>query len=214
MSDELPSSSELLLEIKQHEGEHITVQELVTTFREGGFSLLLIIFCAPLALPLPALGIAQIMALPILLLSMQLAVGRKSPWVPEKIGRKRMKMTSMVKIVDTAVPWLQKLEYFLKPRLKFISTGIGQRFVGVACILCAISVAMPFPFSNTVPSMGIVIMCLGLLERDGLAIMGGLAVGAMGICLAIAVVWFGVEAVEAFFSWIKCSIVDCPAINP
>ena len=110
-----------------------------------------------------------------------------------------MKMEHLCKVVEIAIPWLEKIEYFLHPRFTWLSRRLGHQFTGIICVVCAISVAMPFPFSNTVPSMGIVLMSLGLLERDGVVIVGGMGIGLAGVCLAIAVLYFGAEAVKMFF---------------
>lgn len=203
MTQDFPSSSQLLEKIKSHEGDAISIAEIVAIFREGGFALLLIVFAGPLALPLPALGIAQVLAVPILLLSAQLAVGRHSLWLPKKIARKTISTKRLNNVLDKVIPILRNIELLLKPRLRFVTSGFGQRIIGVMCFVCAISVALPFPFSNTVPSMGIVLMSLGLLERDGLAILAGVAVGFIGICIATAVMYFGVEAVMAVVDVIK-----------
>ncbi len=204
MNESLQNSSQLLKKIKHHKGDKITVEEIMTIFREGGFSLLLIIFASPLALPLPALGIAQIMAVPILILATQLTMGRQSLWMPQKIAKKEMNMQNLCSIIDKAIPWLEKIEYFVKPRLIFFSSSAGHRVIGLFCLICAISVAVPIPFSNTVPSMGIVLMSIGLLERDGLVILAGMCVGFIGICLTSIVIFFGAEAIrtsiDAIFS--------------
>jgi hypothetical protein len=203
MTEKLESSSELLLQITQHKGDTITVGEMVTIFKTGGFSLLLIVFAGPLALPLPALGIAQVLSVPILFLAIQLASGRSAPWLPQKIANKNMSMETLGKVIPKVIPWLKKIEFFVRPRLGFFASKTGHCITGIACFVCAISVAMPFPFSNTVPSMGIVIMSIGLLERDGLAILAGMCVGAAGVCIAIAVMYFGVEAVMAIVDVVK-----------
>lgn len=181
--------------------EALKLHHIVDALHEGGFSLMLILFAAPLALPLPALGIAQVMALPLLFLSAQLAMGRKSLWLPQKLAKKSIDHASFMHILDKALPWLHRIERLLHPRLRWLSGRLGHHLIGVACMLCSISVAMPVPFSNTVPSMGIVLMAIGLLERDGLVQLAGVLVGAGGITLALAIYFVGIEAFRALIGW-------------
>jgi hypothetical protein len=54
-----------------------------------------------------------------------------------------------------------------------------------------------------VPSAGIVIMCIGLLERDGIAILVGMCVGIAGIVLTTIAYYFGIEVVITGFSSVK-----------
>lgn len=204
MSGHIPTTSELFKRLlEKHKEEEIRISDLVESFRETGFSILLIIFAMPMALPLPALGIAQIFAFPLLFLSTQLTIGLRSPWVPKKIGIKTVKRSTLVNVEKMSMPYLKKVEHLIKPRVKFLSSRFGDRLIGLACLICSISVAMPFPFSNTVPSMGIVVMSIGLLERDGLVILAGMAIGTAGCALATLVVLFGVEVVDSIAQFIK-----------
>ncbi len=197
MTNELPNTSKLLEKIKDHKGESISFGELVERLREGGFALLLIIFSSPTALPLPAMGIATVLSVPIMLISIQILIGKSHPWLPNWLRNKKIKMSSMIKIINKINPYIIKVESLLKPRISFLSTKIGHHIIGLACVICALSVALPLPFTNTIPSIGILIMAIGLLERDGLAIIGGMIVGAIGIAFAITVYLLGIEVLKA-----------------
>ena len=191
MTQKLPRTSELLQKIKHHDDGDITLGEVVEILREGGFALLLIVFSIPTALPLPAVGVATVLAIPTLFISFQLTLGLRSLWLPKKIAEKKIKMKNIKKAVDLVMPWLLKLEHFLKPRIFFLSTSLGHKVIGFVCLFFAFLVALPFPFTNTIPSMGIVIMSIGLLERDGFAIIGGMVVGGIGVCLVTAIYVLG-----------------------
>ena len=170
--------------------DSMTLGSLVAALHEGGFGLILIMLAAPLALPIPALGIAQIMALPILWTSIQLFLGRETLWLPKRWANKSVNHQSLVGVIGKMQPWLHRLEYFIKPRLEFLSSHNGKKFIGFVCILCAISIAIPVPFSNTIPAMGVVLMAIGLLERDGILQILGAAVGLGGIVLVIGIYFF------------------------
>ena len=42
---------------------------------------------------------------------------------------------------------------------------------------------LPIPFGNLLPSAAICIIALGVLERDGLWVMGGVAAGAVAVAV-------------------------------
>ena len=63
--------------------------------------------------------------------------------------------------------------------------------------------ALPIPFSNTLPSIGIVIMSLGMMEKDGLAILGGMMIGIAGVVVTTTIIFFGTEAILAIVEAIK-----------
>jgi len=68
----------------------------------------------------------------------------------------------------------------------------------------ALSVAVPLPLTNTVPSFGIATMAVGVLTRDGLAVLFGALVGTLWVGgMTFAVVFFGVEGLEIMKEAIK-----------
>lgn len=192
-------TSQWLKQMRDYPDESISLQHLLEKLREGGFALLLMILAAPLALPLPAVGIATVMSLPILVLAVQLTLGFRSPRLPSRLGRKTISRKTMVKISDILIPYFNRLEKFLKPRVSFLSSSLGEKLVGLVCVICACSIAMPVPFSNTIPSLGIVLIAIGLLERDGLVIIGGMLVGLAGVALAVVIYYAGIEFVKGLF---------------
>lgn len=191
MSRKSLPSSELLLKIKEHEGADISIFEILRILREGSFGIVLIVFSVPTVLPIP--GIGAFLSIPALFVSLQLIMGRNYLWLPKWVGRKKIAMKSMKKIVDNSIPYLRKAEFFLHPRGFFLSGKIGHAICGIICFLCAVSVAIPFPLTNTIPSIGIIIIALGLLERDGLAIIAGMLVAIFGIAVATTVIYLGTE---------------------
>jgi len=201
-------TSEHLLKLKEHKGDKIKVGEIIEGFHDAGFAILIIIFSIPVALPLPAVGVASILAIPVVILCAQLAVGRKSPWLPSKIANKEISMSFLNKAVDKAIPYFEKIEMLLKPRLSIFSGILGEKIIGTACLICSISVLMPLPFSNTVPSMGIVAMAIGLIERDGIIIIGGMMIGALGISLTVLIFIVGKEVFDRFVEYSKSYVTD------
>lgn len=200
MTIQTHKTSELLRKLKAHEGEHITVEEILSGFEAAGFAMLIIIFAIPVALPVPAVGYGTVMAIPMLLLCIQLLLGYDYPKLPKKIAQKKISMVFFGKVVDKAVPLLTKVEWFLKPRLSWLSKGLGERLVGLLCVICSLSVMLPIPLTNTIPAMGVVAMMIGLLERDGLAIIGGVLIGCIGMAISLsllyALVFLGAEGME------------------
>ena len=59
-----------------------------------------------------------------------------------------------------------------------------DRVVGIGLVICALSILLPL--TNIVPGIGVAIIAIGLIERDGLTVLGGLAVG-LGWVVLLAV---------------------------
>lgn len=66
--------------------------------------------------------------------------------------------------------------------------------IGLVCLVLAIIITLPVPFGHMLPGTAIVMLALGLLERDGLAIGFGLATATV----ALAVVFVAAHSIAAW----------------
>jgi len=197
--------STLLTDIQaQITGQSITLKELVVAFHERGFGFLLFFFALPAALPLPGLGINTIIALPLILLTAQQAMGRHTIWMPQKIANKSISQKTVIGFTDKAAPWIKRLEFFIRPRLGFITQGLFSNIIGVMGFIMAFAVAVPLPLTNTVPSLGIALMAIGVLMRDGLAVIIGALIGLLWVgMLLYFTLHFGIEGITITKDFIK-----------
>ncbi|MEM6811443.1 MAG: exopolysaccharide biosynthesis protein [Pseudomonadota bacterium] len=177
--------------------EKISVNDLIIAFHERGFGFFLFFFALPAALPLPGLGINTLIALPLLILTFQIAMGRENIWMPQSIQKKEFQKKTLDKWIAKSMPFIKAIEYFIKPRMGFLTQKGVSNIVGVAAFVMAIYVAIPLPLTNTVPSFGLALIGIGLMMRDGLAILGGLLIGLLWIALlTFALIFLGMEGAE------------------
>lgn len=192
------SLSQLLCDLESElNNSEISVTKLLDTFHERGFGFFLFFLALPAALPLPGLGINMIIAFPMLLLTFQQIIGRHTIWLPERIKHRKISSAVLKKMIKLSMPWMKRLEVLIKPRLEFMTDGISTRIIGVLGFLMAVSVLFPVPLTNTIPSFGIVLMSIGILMRDGLAVLAGAIIGTAWVILLVSVVViFGPEGVD------------------
>ena len=197
--------SDLLSDLQAHlKTPEISINVLLEAFHERGFGFFLFLIALPAALPLPALGINTIIALPLLLLTAQQAIGRKSIWLPEKWKSKTVESAKIESFITAAQPWIKLIEYIIRPRLSFITQDVFLNIIGLAGFFMSLAVAIPLPLTNTVPAFGIALMAIGILMRDGLAVIGGLIIGILWIiALTSFVVIFGSEGFDIMKDFIK-----------
>jgi len=197
--------SELLADLQAHiTTPTISVRDLLSAFHERGFGFFLFLFALPAALPIPAFGINTIIALPLLLLTVQQAIGRHTIWIPEKWKDKTIKQDSVNGFIEKAAPWIKRIEFFIRPRLGFITQGHMSKFIGLLGFFMALAVSIPLPLTNTIPSFGIALMSIGILMRDGLAVLAGAVIGLAWIALLVGfVVIFGPEGFDMVKEFIK-----------
>ncbi len=177
--------------------EETTLAQIFALFQDRGTAFMLFLVALPSALPVPAIGIFMIIGPPLIFLTFQQMIGRKVIWLPAWLKTKTFKTESLKAALDKAIPLIQKIEIFSKPRFTFLTQGIAPSFIGLMGFIMALSVLMPVPLTNTVPSMGIAGMALGILMRDGLAVIAGAIIGlGWVLMLVILTLYFGSETVD------------------
>lgn len=175
--------------------ERISVADLVAALGDRGFGLLLLLLTLPNAVPVPGPGLSAILALPAALLAAQMVVGLEQPRLPRRLQRWSFPRARVAAVLGHAVPSLERLERFLRPRRPVA----GDRLVGVVCLLLALVLALPIPFGNVPVAWALILVALAVIERDGLAMVVGMAAGAAAIAWNVLLVIAGREAV-AFFA--------------
>lgn len=198
-----------LLETRKHVSEkisqRISLGDILDMFHERGFGLPLFILSLPMALPIPVPpGINVILALPLLLLTFQQILAREHIWLPTRLQDKSISASKFSSILTKSIPFVSKIEILLRPRLQFITSGLCSRFIGLAGFIMALAICVPIPLSNTVPSFGIALMALGVLTRDGVAVLTGMIVGVLWVVILTYILLFlGEHGFEAFKDLIK-----------
>lgn len=176
----------------------VSVADILEALHERGFGFLLLIFSAPMALPFPDPPIVNIiLATPMVLLTAQQALGRHTIWMPERLKRVRVSREKADNVLSALLPWMKRLEKISRPRFDFMTQGLFSRAIGMFGLLMALTACIPVPLTHTVPSLGIAIMAVGVIMRDGLAVLAGAALGMIWITmLVLAVLFFGPQGID------------------
>jgi hypothetical protein len=167
--------------------ERITVGDLLHALGDRAIGALLFIFAVPNVLPVPP-GTSSVLGAPLVFLAAQLTFGMR-PWLPGIISRRSMARADFGAMVTRVVPWLERAEKLLKPRMTALALPPFEYAVGLICLLLAIVLVLPIPLGNMLPALAISLLALGLLERDGIAIGAGLVAAAASTVLVSGVVF-------------------------
>lgn len=162
----------------------VTLDWVLDRLNERAFGLFLLVLALPCCIPF-LYGIPQVVALPLMLVSIQILLGRRSPWLPAKLGARTVSKEALQSLSDRAGPWLRKIEAVSRPRLTALSRPPVDRLVGLGLVLFSASILVPLPGTNSVPGVAVVIVSMGLLQRDGILILLGLLLGTAWIATLI-----------------------------
>ena len=151
-----------------------------------------------MAIPLPVPpGVNLLFSTPLLFLTFQQIYGAKKTWLPQTMRKRSLKKATLTKTIETATPWLDRLTYFIRPRLGFMTRGLTSNFIGVFGFAFSLCICIPIPMTNTVPSMAVAIMAIGVLMRDGLAVIAGMIIGSTWITILATIGISGFKALIA-----------------
>ncbi len=96
--------------------------------------------------------------------------------------------------VERFLLWVEKRA---RPRWTWLVSGVAERVLGLYIAIIAAFLMMPVPFGNALPAVGISLMAIGLIEKDGKAAAAGAVIGLLGaIYIGVAIV-IGIEALKA-----------------
>jgi len=200
-------SENLRRSLGDHKSPEVNLQTIVDNVEEQGFGLLLMILSLPSALPIPAAGYSTPFGILFIALGLQMMAGRHRPWLPNWAAKRNLSRAFAEKAIGGAARWLTKIERLVHPRLKWISSPFGSRFMSFVVVVMAVLMTLPIPTTNTFPAAVIFLIGVGLSEEDGLFCMGATALGVIAIALYTFVIYIlvtqGMEGVENLKEWIK-----------
>ncbi|KQT61177.1 exopolysaccharide biosynthesis protein exod [Methylobacterium sp. Leaf456] len=192
--------------LASQESERLTVGEIIAVLRDRAFALLVVLLGLPNCLPMPP-PIPLVCGLLLLLIAVQIVAGMSSPWLPKRVLGQSVARETVAKAVTRAVPLLRRLERWSKPRMSVFETAIGMRSTGVLILAMALALIVAPPFFGQIPlGLAVSLIGLGLVERDGIVVLIGVAIGGVGVGISIGFVYTLFASVMSALHWLSQSI--------
>jgi len=161
----------------------LTLHEIRDRLDERAYGLLILLLSIPCLVP-GLYGVPQVVGLIVILLAGQMLVGREEPWLPRWFLNLRCKgswLKAMADFAETKLGWIDRLS---RPRLRRFADGPGEKLAAVFMILATVTIVMPL--TNTIPSIALALLSVGLIQRDGLFVLAGCAVTTVWLTLLSA----------------------------
>jgi hypothetical protein len=179
------SLQQLLAELQD---DQITLRSLLTIIGEQGILLFCVVLTLPFLFPVSIPGVSTVFGLVIILLGISLILNRL-PWLPSRLMDRPFSNASLRPVLERGITFFQRIERWMRPRLTRMTTGATiNRLNGMGLTAGGVLLLFPLsfiPFSNTLPAVAILLLALGMMQRDGYFVVGGY------IMLAATVVYFG-----------------------
>lgn len=172
---ELPQRTSAVLRELAYGGTsaEVSAHEIVAGLRHRALGFSLFLFSLPCCLPMPP-GIATLCGFVVALIALHLIAARQTLWLPQTIARRTINRHSLQKMAARALPPLEWLEKFLRPRLLIVTSAALKVVTGVIVLIMGLILILPIPFlGNLPPGIATTVIALGLSERDGIVILVG-----------------------------------------
>jgi hypothetical protein len=165
-----------------------TLGSIIELFQEKSFALLFILLLGVSALPLPTGGATHVFEVVAMLLAVQLIAGRDQIWLPERWQRLRLAGPNQQRFINRLMKTIRWLERFSRPRATYLFDHRLSNIVFGALVLAgslAAFLAPPFSGLDTLPSLGVVLLSVGVLLEDLAIVVLAVGVGVAGVALEI-----------------------------
>lgn len=155
----------------------VSLGSLLEQFQGNGLlmltAMMTLVFLIPVSIP----GVSTVFGAGILMVGVA-RLFQRPVWLPQRIRSRPLSSERLRPALERGLVWVRRLEKISKSgRLSGLVEG---NVVGVinnlALILGAVLLMFPFgfiPFSNTLPGIALLCLAVGMMQRDGVAILLG-----------------------------------------
>jgi hypothetical protein len=179
-----------------------TLGNITELFGPRSFALVFVLLMALPALPLPTGGATHVLEVVTMLVALQLVVGRRCIWLPARWQRLQLAGPSRRKLLNALLRRIRWFERFSRPRATWLFDHRATTSAfGLLVFVLTLSAFLAPPFSglDTLPSLGVVVIGLGVLNRDIVLALAGAVIGAVGVATVLALGDLVVQAAQHVF---------------
>ena len=165
-----------------------TIGTLVDTFGPRSFAILFMVLLALPALPLPTGAVSHALEIVAMLLALELIVCRDDVWLPKRFQDKELRGVTGPKFTRALVNRIRWFEKFSRPRMAgLFQHRLAGIVFGAAVFVFTLTAFLAPPFSglDTLPSLGVVVLSLGVLLGDIVIAGLGVGIGSLGVTLVV-----------------------------
>jgi hypothetical protein len=161
----------------------LTLADILAETSERGSSLVIGLLVLPFLFPMPP-GFTTILGSACLLLSLQMMVGRRTPWLPKRVAEFKFPKVLTTLLLNNLKRVTRLTERFVRPRFsRLAESPYIWQINGALISWLTILLMSPVPMTNPIPTIGILIVVIAMLEADGLIMCLGYAFAGLTTAL-------------------------------
>ena len=170
--------------LEKTDGEDVSLGDLLNIVGVRSFGPVILLLGFVSITPLTIVpGANWLIALVVLLFSVQLLMLRKTPWLPRRLVETRFPRKYLITAVESGMSGARVADRLTHPRLTFLTQTPFSIIPAMGAVVAAL-ITFPLgfvPFGPLLPGISLVLMGIGLTARDGVfLVFASLALAGSG----------------------------------
>ncbi|SDZ40166.1 Uncharacterized conserved protein [Jannaschia faecimaris] len=186
--------------IKRSEsGQDVRLRDMLDLTGSRVHGILILLLALPEAVPLPLPSIGAVLGVPLILISGHLALYGERMTLPAKLLNRRVPGRALAVMGKYGRPVLRWMERLSRSRIPFVANR--ERMIGLLAAVISFLLFLPIPFVNVPLAMILSVLAWGMVQRDGLFVLIGVAATVALALLAMLVGMAALEALDRVLEW-------------
>lgn len=173
------------------EDQPLRLQQLFRLHGRGGPGALLVVLTVPSLLPLPGAGTLMSVGLA----ALAWMIWRHFPRLvmPRRVGRLQLSAPMARRALHTLAWLYEQAARVMRARLRWWVQPGHRVWLAPLVAAMALVIFLPIPFGNVLPAVALLLIGLGLVFEDGLALLSG---AVLGVLLVLGLAVLGVSGAK------------------
>lgn len=182
--------------------ERVSMQNMAQAHGPAAHGTLLLLMAVPCLLPVP--GVGTVLGMGIAALAAAMWRGDSAACLPRRVAELELSRHWAQRVLGILASAYAMAGRYARARLSHRASVDRRSWTAVAVGLMAVILVLPIPFGNLLPAVALAFIGLGLVFRDGVAVILGLLMSGMALVattslLLMAWVW-GTEWITRLMS--------------
>lgn len=168
------------------QGERVSMRALAQAHGPDAHGTLLLLLAMPCLLPLP--GVGTVLGLGMVALAVAMWRGHGDPGLPQRVAELELPRHWARRVLEGLASAYETAGRHARARLSRLAGPAWRSVVAAAVGSMATLIVLPIPFGNLVPALALMFIGLGLVFRDGVAVVLGLVGAGLALCATAGLV--------------------------
>lgn len=159
-------------------GEPVALSHLADVHGSAARGTLLVLLSVPCVLPVP--GVGNVLGLGLVLMALAMWRGQASHELPSRVAGWQMPSHWAQRVLGLLARFYSLASRLSRERWLHLVDG-PQGWLAPKVALMGALIFLPIPFGNVLPALALSLLGLGLVFRDGLAVMASFLAGGLAV---------------------------------